>query len=408
MKTLYLDCFSGISGNMLLGALLHVGLPEEVLRKNLSLLPVHGYDLIVTEVNKCGISAIYVDVKLNDDDHHDADHHHGHHHHRHLSDVFQIIDDSQLSSKIKTDSKKIFLLLAQAEAKVHGVGVEEIHFHEVGAVDSIVDIVGTAIGLDYLGIQAIYTSALQVGKGFIKCAHGLMPIPAPATAELLKNIPYYNGEMSKELVTPTGAAVIAALSAGHGNMPANFLSETIGYGAGTWDLEIPNVLRMHVGEIKEERIITKAFVVEANIDDLNPQIYPYVMEKLLKMGAFDVWLTPIIMKKNRSATMLSVLVNDLMLDQVIALIFEQTSTIGLRFYETERKIAMREIIDVKLPWGKVKVKVSAYEGKICSITPEYEDCKIIADEYKIPLKKVQQAALETASIIIKGDAIPEI
>ncbi len=234
-----------------------------------------------------------------------------------------------------------------------------------------------------------------------------MPIPAPATAELLKNIPYYNGEMSKELVTPTGAAVIAALSTGHGNMPANFLSETIGYGAGTWDLEIPNVLRMHVGEIKEESVITKAIVVEANIDDLNPQIYPYVMEKLLKMDVFDVWLTPIIMKKNRSATMLSVLVNDSMLNQVIKLIFEQTSTIGLRFYETERKIAMREIIDVKLPWGKVKVKVSAYEGKICSITPEYEDCKIIADEYKIPLKKVQQTALETASIIIKKDAIPE-
>jgi uncharacterized protein (TIGR00299 family) protein len=408
MKTLYLDCFSGISGNMLLGALLHVGLPEEVLRKNLSLLPVHGYDLIVTEVNKCGISAIYVDVKLNDDDghHHDDDDHH--HHHRHLSDVLQIIDDSRLSPKVKADSKKIFLLLAQGEAKVHGVGVEEIHFHEVGAVDAIVDIVGTAIGLDYLGIQAIYTSALQVGKGFVKCAHGLMPIPAPATAELLKNIPYYSGETSKELVTPTGAAVIAALSTGYGNMPANFLSKTIGYGAGTWDLEIPNVLRMHVGEIKEESVITTTCVVEANIDDLNPQIYPYVMEKLLKMGVFDVWLTPIIMKKNRSATMLSVLVNDSMLDQVIALIFEQTSTIGLRYYATERKIAMREMIDVKLPWGKVKVKVSAYEGKICSITPEYEDCKLIADEYKIPLKKVQQTALETASIIIKGDAIPEI
>ncbi len=404
MKTLYLDCFSGISGNMLLGALLHVGLPEEVLRKKLSLLPVHGYDLIVTKVNKCGISAIYVDVKLNDDDHH---HDHHDHHHRHLSDVFQIIDDSQLSSKIKADSKKIFLLLAQAEAKVHGVGVEEIHFHEVGAVDAIVDIVGTVIGLDYLGIQAIYTSALQVGKGFVKCAHGLMPIPAPATAELLKNIPYYNGEMGKELVTPTGAAVIASLSTGHGNMPANFLSETIGYGAGTWDLEFPNVLRMHVGEIKKENAITKAFVVEANIDDLNPQVYPYVMEKLLEMDVFDVWLTPIIMKKNRSATMLSVLVTNSILDQVIKVIFEQTSTIGLRFYETERKIALREIIDVKLPWGKVKVKVSSYEGKICSITPEYEDCKIIADEYKIPLKKVQQTALETASIIIKKDAIPE-
>lgn len=402
MKALYLDCFSGISGNMLLGALLHVGLPEDVLRQNLSLLPVHGYDLIITEVNKCGISAIYVDVKLHDDD---GDHHHDHHHHRHLSDIFQIIDESQLSPKIKADSKRIFLFLAQAEAKVHGVEVEEIHFHEVGAVDAIVDIVGTAIGLDYLGIQAIYTSALQVGKGFVKCAHGLMPVPAPATAELLRNIPYSNGEISKELVTPTGAAVIAALSINHGNMPANFLSKAIGYGAGTWDLEIPNVLRMHVGEIKDESLMTKTFVVEANIDDLNPQIYPYVMDKLLNMGVFDVWLTPIIMKKNRSATMLSVLVNDLILNQVLALIFQQTSTIGLRYYATERKIATRKIIEVNVPWGKVKVKVSAYEGKICSITPEYEDCKIIANEHNIPLKKVQQTALEIASAVIKEDVI---
>jgi uncharacterized protein (TIGR00299 family) protein len=383
---------------MLLGALLHAGLPEEILRKNLSLLPVHGYDLIIEKVKKCGISAIYVDVKLNDQDHHD------HHHHRHLSTIFQIIDDSQLKQKIKDDSKKIFLLLAQAEAKVHGVTVEEIHFHEVGAVDAIIDIVGTAIGLDYLGIQAIYTSKLQVGKGFVKCCHGLMPIPAPATAELLKSIPYYNGEVDKELVTPTGAAVIAALGTGHGTMPANFISNTIGYGAGTWDLEIPNVLRMHIGEItEEENTSTKTFVIEANIDDLNPQVYPYVMDKLLEVGVFDVWLTPIVMKKNRSATMLSVLVSDSILDQVITILFEQTSTIGLRYYETERKIAMRELIDVAVPWGKARVKVSAYDGKVCSITPEYEDCKIIAENHKIPLKKVQQIILETACNALKED-----
>jgi len=258
MQALYLDCFSGISGNMLLGALLHAGLPEEILRKNLSLLPVHGYNLVIDKVNKCGISAIYVDVKL---EHHD----HDHHHHRHLSTIFQIIDDSQLKQKIKDDSKKVFLLLAEAEAKVHGVTVEEIHFHEVGAVDAIIDIVGTVIGLDYFQIEAIYTSPLQVGKGFIKCCHGLMPVPAPATAELLKSIPYYNGELNKELVTPTGAAVIAALGTGYGTMPANFISNAIGYGAGTWDLEIPNVLRMHVGEITEASTSTKTFVIEANM-----------------------------------------------------------------------------------------------------------------------------------------------
>ncbi len=383
---------------MLLGALLHAGLPEEVLREKLSLLPVHGYDLIIEKINKCGISAIYVDVKLNHHDHHD------HHHHRHLSSIFQIIDESQLKQKIKDDSKKIFLLLAEAEAKVHGVTVEEIHFHEVGAVDAIIDIVGTAIGLDYLGIQAIYTSTLQVGKGFVKCCHGIMPIPAPATAELLKNIPYYNGEIDKELVTPTGAAVISALGTGHGTMPVNFISKTIGYGAGSWDLEIPNVLRMHVGEIiGEESRSKKTFVIEANIDDLNPQVYPYVMDKLLEVGAFDVWLTPIVMKKNRSATMLSVLVCDSILDQVVTILFEQTSTIGLRYYATERKMAIREIIEVTVPWGKARVKVSAYDGKVCSITPEYEDCKIIAENYKIPLKKVQQISLETACNTLKED-----
>ena len=239
MQALYLDCFAGISGNMLLGAFLHVGLPEEVLRQNLFYLPVDGYDLIIEKVKKCGISAVYVDVKLT----------HHHHHHRHLTDIFKIIDNSQLVQKIKDDSKKIFMLLAQAEAKVHGVTIDKIHFHEVGAVDAIIDIVGTAIGLHYLGIEAVYASKLQVGNGFVECCHGLMPVPAPATAELLKKIPYYNGDISKELVTPTGAAVIAALGTSYGTKPEGFVSHAIGYGAGTWDLDIPNVLRMHLGEV---------------------------------------------------------------------------------------------------------------------------------------------------------------
>lgn len=389
MKALYLDCFAGISGNMLLGALLNAGLPEETLRKNLSLLPVDGYELIIEKVHKCGISAIYVDVRRNDD-----------YHHRHLSNIFRIIDDSQLTQRIKDNSKKIFMLLAEAEAKVHGVTVEEIHFHEAGAVDAIIDIVGTVIGFDYFEIEAIYTSTLQVGKGFVKCCHGIMPIPAPATAELLKNIPYYNGEINNELVTPTGAAIIAALGSGYGTMPANFISKTVSYGAGTWDLEIPYVLRMLVGEINDISETSQTIVIEANIDDLNPQVFPYVMDKLLKIGAFDVWMTPIIMKKNRAATMLSILVKNTLLDQVVAILFEETSTIGLRYYITKRKMAIREIIKVTIPWGEARVKVSSYDGKICSVTPEYEDCKILAETHKIPLKKVQQTVLETASGII--------
>ena len=391
MKAMYLDCFSGISGNMLLGALIDAGLPEEILRQQLSALHIHGYDLIVKEVVKGGIHAVYVDVKLT------AGHEH---HHRHLADIYNIIDNSNLEQKVKEDSKKIFLLLAQAEAKVHGTTVDAIHFHEVGAVDAIIDIVGTVFGLHYLGIERIYTSKLHVGSGFVQCAHGLMPVPAPATAELLTNIPYYTGDITKELVTPTGAAIIAALGSGYGAMPDQFISESISYGAGTWDLDIPNVLRMHVGGMAATHRDSETIVVEANIDDLNPQIFPYVMEKLLAIGVFDVWLTPIIMKKSRSATMLSVLLDSQLLEQVTTLLFEETSTIGLRHYVTQRTIATRRIVNIALPLGQANVKISSYNGKVCSITPEYEDCKRLATQSNLPLKEVQQSVLEAALIFI--------
>ena len=404
MKAIYLDCFAGISGNMLLGALLDIGLPEETLREQLAALPIDGYDLVIKKVVKSGIHAVYVDVKLiHADDHDHADDHH--HHHRHLADIVHIIDQSQLAEKVKSDSKKIFLLLAQAEAKVHGTTIDEIHFHEVGAVDAIIDIVGTVFGLHYLGIEAIYTSKLHVGSGFVQCCHGLMPIPAPATAELLINIPYYNGNITKELVTPTGAAVIAALGTDHKGMPENFISQKIGYGAGTWDLTIPNVLRMHVGEMTAREDPSETMVVEANIDDLNPQVYPYVMDKLLAIGVLDVWLTPIIMKKNRSAITLSVLINDHLLEKVTQILFEETTTIGLRYYKTERTMAKREVVNVTLPWGQAKAKISSYHGKVCSITPEYEDCKRLAMEHDVPLKKVQQMIVERISQSRKPDIL---
>lgn len=388
MKAIYLDCFAGISGNMLLGALIHAGVPEELLRQQLSTLPVDGYELKVDKVVKNGIQAIYVDVQMT----------HDHHHHRHLSDIFHIIEHSNLVEKVKQDSKKVFLLLAEAEAKVHGTTVEAIHFHEVGAVDAIIDIVGTVWGLHYLGIEQIYTSKLQVGTGFVECCHGLMPIPAPATAELLTNIPYYNGDITSELVTPTGAAIIAALGTSYGAMPENFISKTISYGAGTWNLSIPNVLRMHVGELPQAITVNEILMVEANIDDLNPQIYPYVMDKLMAIGALDVSLTPIIMKKNRPAIMISVLINSHLLDEVSAILFAETSTIGLRYYVTQRKIASREMVHVTVPWGQASVKISSYDGKVCSVTPEYEDCKAFALQYNVPLKKVQQTVLEQALI----------
>jgi uncharacterized protein (TIGR00299 family) protein len=264
LKTLYLECFAGISGNMLLGALLDAGLPEEVLRSELRMLPVSDYDLTVKQVNKCGISAVYAEVMLHE--HHHEDTHHHHHEHRRLPDIISIIDNSKLPEKVKEGSKQVFLKLAQAEAKVHGVSVNDIHFHEVGAVDAIVDIVGTVFGFYYLGVENVAVSKVCVGSGFVECAHGTMPVPAPATAELLTGIPYYAGEISREMTTPTGAAILAVFATEFGEKPESFISEKIGYGAGTRELTIPNVLRLYVGhmdENKEDEVI----VVEANIDD---------------------------------------------------------------------------------------------------------------------------------------------
>lgn len=386
MRALYLDCFAGISGNMLLGSLLDVGVPENFLRSELEKLQLTGYHLSVQRVVKSGISANYVDVQLTDH----------HHHHRHLPDIIEIIDNASLAADIKENSKKVFQRLAEAEAKVHGTTPDHIHFHEVGAIDAMIDIVGTMIGLHYLGIEKIYVSKLQAGSGFIECSHGRMPVPAPATAELLKQVPYYTGNIEKELVTPTGAAIITALNSEFSPMPDQFSTEIIGYGAGTWDLDIPNVLRMHYGILQEQQEDNEIIIVEANIDDLNPQIYGFVMDQLLAGGALDVWLTPVIMKKNRPATLLSVMIQSHQLPAVAELLFRETSTIGLRYSKMARVTASRELVNVESPWGKIRAKVSRYQDRICNITPEYEDCKKVAKEYRVALKEVQQTILEKA------------
>jgi len=372
---------------MLLGALIDAGLSEEILRQQLSSLPIKGYTLCINKVVKSGIQATHVVIECNHNNPKYVTR-------RYLSDILDMMDHSLLENKIKENSKKIFLTLAQAEAKVSGINRDNIDF---GSLETIVAIIGTALGLHYLGIEAIYTSKLQVGNGFIQDDHGFMPIPTPVTAQLLNNIPYYNGNIHQELVTQTGAAIIATLGMKYGDMPEQFISQTVAYGAASLDLPIPNVLRLHIGEIASSTITTNdTMVIEANIDDLSPQIFPYVMEKLLTMGVYDVWLTPIIMKKNRSATTLSVLVNSSLFDQVISILFKETSTIGLRYYKVERKMALRELIKITVPFGQAHVKISSYDSKICSITPEYEDCKILAVENGIALKKVQQIVLEAA------------
>lgn len=389
MQTLYLDCFSGISGNMLLGAFIDAGLPEDRLRSELAKLSVSGYEITVQPVEKCGIHATYVDVKLT-----------SRQRHRHLPDIFRILDESALDETVRVNSKAVFQRLAEAEAKVHGTSVEKIHFHEVGAVDAIVDVVGTVFAIHYLGIKKIIVSRLQTGTGFTKCSHGWMPVPAPATSELLRGIPYSQGEINRELVTPTGAAIIASLATSFGEIPAGFISKSTGYGAGTWDLDIPNVLRMQIGEIPLEadtKGLEQTLTLEANIDDLNPQVYEYVMEKLFAAGALDVWLTPIIMKKSRPAVTLSVLFKASLQAEITKIVFAETSTIGVRSYPVDRMVADREIIMIDTLWGQTRVKVSRVEGRICTVSPEYEDCRKIAEEHRIPLKLVQQEVLKMSA-----------
>lgn len=404
MKAIYLDCAAGISGNMFLGACLQLGVPEKYLRGELDKLNLpHEFELEISDVSKNGIGAAYADVKLlkNFDSELDRPNirhlhrheHIKHHSHRTFGDIKKIIDASELDAAVKTCALAIFNVIADAEGKVHQRPAEEVTFHEVGAIDSIVDIVGCAICLDYLDVEKIFVSRINTGSGFVKCAHGLMPIPAPATAELLQGFKTYQYGADKELTTPTGAAIVKALAEYSADLPEDFSSEKIGYGAGTWDLDIPNVLRIYFGEFGEqvERHLVK---LETNIDDMNPQIYGWLYERLFNAGALDVWTTPIFMKKNRPAQMLSVLVDAEHRELCIKIIFEETTTIGLRVIDVARRVeAVRKIAKVETSFGEVQCKVSAYDGKIVSITPEYEDCRRLAEKNSVPLKAVWQEAL---------------
>ena len=408
MKAMYLDCISGISGNMFLGACLQAGVPSNYLVQELSKLALPDeFEINIADVNKSGIAAIYVDVKFDEhhghehghghhsehEHHHEHEHEHEHHHHRNMLDIRNIINNSKLSDKVKNTALLIFEKLAEAEGKVHNKPANEVNFHEVGAIDSIVDIVGCAICIDYLDIEKVFVSKVNVGSGFVNCAHGLMPVPAPATAELLKGFITYHNFIEKELTTPTGAAIIATLAEYSDNQPNDFTIEKIAYGAGTHDLKIPNVLRIYLGEYKGKKD-RQLLMLEANIDDMNPQIYGYLYDRLLDNGALDVWTTPIYMKKNRPANMLTVLVDEAHEEICTKIIFEETTTIGLRVINVDRRIeAVRRTSRVETSYGEVKCKVSAYDGKIISITPEYEDCRRLAEIHKVPLKAVWQEAV---------------
>jgi len=403
MKIAYFDCFSGISGDMILGALVDLGLDPCLLESELAKLKLEGYRLSFAKAEKHSIIGTKAHVELTDHTDHHHDHHDEdrtsrqqalHHHGRHLSDIRQLIRDSDLSEDVKAKSESIFVRLGEAEAKVHGTTVEEVHFHEVGAVDSIVDIIGSVIGISALGIEKVYSSPLSLGRGFTRSAHGVIPIPAPATMELLKGIPVRQTGIESELVTPTGAAVISTLAESFGTIPEMRIDK-IGYGTGTRDLaEQPNLLRVSLGHVERDLTTYERDainVVETNIDDMSPQVYDLLIDKLLEMGALDVFLTPIIMKKSRPAVKLTVLVNSTHLQEVCACILAETTTMGLRIYEADRRKLSREMIEVDTEYGKVSVKLGKIGDEAIKVLPEYEDCKRLAKEKNIPIMKIHQA-----------------
>ncbi len=389
MKIAYFDCFAGASGDMVLGALLDAGVSLQQLQHELTKLGLSQYTLTAHKVVKNGIDGTQVRVVPSSDHSPKA---------RHLADIKKIIDASTLAPPIKAQSTAVFTRLAKAEARVHRTDVEAVHFHEVGALDAIVDIVGGVIGLTLLGIQKVYSSPLHTGCGTVDCAHGTLPVPAPATAELIKGVPAYSTGVQGELLTPTGAALLTTLATAFGPMPAMRV-ETIGYGAGSADIEIPNLLRIMVGEAEDERGTNEhdsILLMETNIDDMNPQLYEHLMEKLFQQGALDVNLTPVQMKKNRPGILLSIACSPDMKERLAAIVFEETTTIGLRWRTENRITASRKIYQIDTDYGPIRVKVSQYGGQTVNVSPEYADCKRVADQKKVALKKVMESVRRAA------------
>lgn len=386
MLVAYFDCFAGASGDMALGALLDAGAPLDKLLDGLRTLPLSGWDLKVERVRKGSISATSVTVVAEE-----------HHPERRLSDIERIVAASRLPDEVKGKSLDIFRLLAEAEAKVHGIGVNEVHFHEVGAVDSIVDIVGVVYALHLLGVREVHSSSLPFSRGRVKTVHGELPVPAPAAMELLCGVPTYPLDIESELVTPTGAALLKGLAKSFG-APPPFTPRKVGYGAGKKDLPFPNVLRVVIGEMPGEVALERErlTVVETNLDDMTGELVGFVMERLFEAGVRDVWVTPAQMKKNRPAVVLSVLCDPETLPAALQILLRETTTLGVRVQQVERLCLPREFEEVETPYGVVKVKVAKLGDEVVNISPEYEDCRRIALERNVPLKEVMAAAISAA------------
>ena len=429
MRIAYLDCFSGISGDMFLGALIDAGVAPRIFEQAVEGLHI-GAKLEISRVNRSGISATKVDVIVNGekdaprtgrtrmsdphghthdhsqshDHHHDHEHHHDpreHEHGRGLTEIREIIRKTSLNESVKRTAIAIFEKLGEAEANIHNVPIEQIHFHEVGAVDALVDITCAAVGAEALGIELgideIVCSPLNVGGGTVTCAHGTFPVPAPATVELLKDVPVYSSGLQSELVTPTGAAIIRTLATRFASFPEMKI-EKAGYGAGTRDFPAhANVLRITIGEAASKLAANTSqetiSVLEANLDDLNPQVFGYVMDRLLEAGALDVFGTPVQMKKNRPGNLLTVLAKPDDADKLAQIIFAETTTLGVRRREEKRQVLARKWQAVPTRFGEVRIKIASLNGTVTSYAPEYEDCRRIAEEHRVPLKLVMQEAV---------------
>ncbi len=430
MRIAYLECFSGISGDMFLGALVDAGVPPQVLQDTVVALGVRAR-LEFSRVVRSGIAATKADVWVDGEKDKPREshsekpvlHEHGHgHEHNHsrggqsqelqaahshpheyshergLSEIQQIISASSISAGAKKTALAIFQALGRAEAKIHNTSIDNVHFHEVGAVDAIVDIVCAAVGAEALGVDQIICSPLNVGGGTVKCAHGIFPVPAPATLELLADAPVYSSGLQAELVTPTGAAIVKILTSRFASFPQMKIGKS-GYGAGTRDFPgHPNVLRLTVGEAASHSLsantaLETITVLEANLDDLNPQVFGYVMERALLEGALDAFAAPVQMKKNRPGTLLTILCKPEEAAQLTQLLFTETTTLGVRRRDETRQALARRWESVGTPWGKVRIKIASMNGTVTNYAPEYEDCRRIAAERGVPLKTVMQEAL---------------
>ena len=383
MRSIYFDCFAGASGDMILGALVNAGAEPRALTEELSLLGVGGWEIDFVRADRAGISAVHAHVRTSEE-----------HAQRHLGDILRIIRESRLKDSVKQRAAKIFSRLAEAEAGVHNQPVERVHFHEVGALDAIIDVVGASICFELLGIEQFICSALRLGRGTIEMAHGRLPIPPPAVAKLLSGAPVYAGDIEGEFVTPTGAAILTTVCKQFGPLPA-ITVEATGYGAGVRNHQnFPNVLRVFVGETENEASATEArlLMIETNIDDMSPQVFGYVMEQAHELGALDCYLTPVQMKKNRPGTLLSILCRPQDREKLLSMLFAETTTIGARSYEVSRRALKRETVRVETEFGPIDLKVARLGNGAVKLMPEYEQCREAARRTGVALRAVEEAA----------------